>query len=519
MVVVDNAAFWNAVFDLSGKAVAVNPLFIGAVFVAMLAVLVLLVNLTAFRYVFKPLLILILLTAAMAGYYMREYGVIFDKTMVTNMFLTDRAEVMELMLSPGILLHTLVFGVLPSLVVWRVRLVDQSWTAALATQGLVMLGSLAVIGLVAFVQYKNIVIVYRENRDMLCQVNPVCPLVSVTKYLYRLNRKPVPLQAIAEDAVLTVPVNGRKKNVVVMVVGETARAANFSLNDYARNTNPQMQQQAIINFSQVYSCGTSTAASLPCMFSHLGRDGADKNDPAHFENLLDILNRADVRVLWRDNDAGCKGVCTRITTDDFYTAEVPQFCREGNCFDEILLTGIEEVISRDDRDIFIVLHQKGSHGPAYYRRYPEAYRHFMPECTIVEVQDCSRQEIINSYDNTILYTDFVLSKLIHLLDKHASEYNAAMLYLSDHGESLGERGIYLHGLPYLIAPDEQIHVPMLLWLSGGYSNYMRLDPTCLTDRSQMLYSHDNLFHTVLGMFKISTHLYQKDNDIMSPCES
>ncbi len=519
IVLFDNSAFWNELFELSGRTEAVNTMFIISVFIAIVGVTVILLSLTAFKYVFKPVLILILLIAALADYYMGEYGILIDKDMVRNMFLTDRAEVLELLLSPGMLMHVLLLGVVPSIIVWNLKLADPSMISNIASRSLLVMAALVSVGLVAFVQYKNFVIVYRENRDMICRINPICPLVSVTKHIIRLNKPKVALHQIALDAVQIRTVQDRKRNVVVLVVGETARAANFSLNNYARNTNPHLMRADIINFDNVYSCGTSTAASLPCMFSHFSRAEVDDIDPLTYENLLDVLVRAGVTVHWRDNDAGCKGVCVRVTTEDLYFAQHPQLCVEDNCYDEILLNGLEDLIRNDSNDLLVVLHQKGSHGPAYYRRYPAAYRQFTPECTIVEVQDCSRQEIVNSYDNTILYTDFVLSQLIEILDRRADEFNTAMLYLSDHGESLGEKGVYLHGLPYFIAPDEQIHVPMLFWLSKGYRDYLGLDKKCLHGQSHLKYSHDNLFDTVLGMFEVKTALYKKDEDMLALCRA
>lgn len=519
IVLFDNGAFWSSLFNLSDSIEAVNILFIASVFIAVVAATVILLSLTAFKYLFKLLLILTLLAAALADYYMSEYGILIDKNMVRNMFLTDRAEVLELFLSSDMLFHLFIFGVVPSVLVVKLKLVDESLINNVIPRLMMIFASLVVVGVVGFLQYKNFVIVYRQNRDMICQINPICPFVSVTKYVYRLNKPRQELHQIAMDAVQVNPVEARKRNVVVLVVGETARAANFSLNEYDRETNPDLKKEDVVNFTNVYSCGTSTAESLPCMFSHLSHAEADKVDPLVYENLLDVLLRAGIKVHWRDNDAGCKGVCNRITIEDLYGADEPKFCNDGNCYDEILLEGLDDLLKRDSSDLLLILHPKGSHGPAYYRRYPETHRRFTPECTNVDVQDCSREEIVNSYDNTILYTDYILSEVIRTLDKHAGEFNAAMLYISDHGESLGEKGIYLHGLPYFIAPDEQIHVPMVFWLSQGYREYMNIDQQCLRDHSHSRFSHENLFDTILGMFHIQTALYKREEDILALCKA
>lgn len=518
MVSFDNTAFWRGLFELDGKTEAVNALFLASVFIAMVGTTTIIISLSAFKYVFKPLLILLLLSAALADYYMSEYGILIDKDMVRNMFLTDRAEVMELLFSPAMLWHVFLLGGIPSYFVWQLQLQDNSLLANLLGRSLLVIASLAVVALVGFLQYKNFVIVYRENQDMICRINPTCPLVSVTKHVVRMYKPKVELQQLALDAVQQSSPTSRKRQVVILVVGETARAANFSLNGYARNTNPEVGARTdIFNFTNVYSCGTSTAASLPCMFSHITRAKIDEMDPLAVENVMDVLVRAGVSVHWWDNDAGCKGVCVRLPTKDLYFATDPVLCVEDNCYDEILLAGLDDLIRNDSKDMLVVLHQKGSHGPAYYRRYPAAFKQFQPECTIVEVQDCSQEQIVNSYDNTILYTDHVLSLLIQMLESHANDFNTALVYLSDHGESLGERGLYLHGLPFLMAPNEQIHVPMFFWFSPGYREALQINAKCLQDLSSNEFSHDNLFDTLLGLFYVQTSEYKQENNMLSAC--
>ena len=141
----------------------------------------------------------------------------------------------------------------------------------------------------------------------------------------------------------------------------------------------------------------------------------------------------------------------------------------------------------------------------------------MPECATNQVQDCPREQIINAYDNSILYTDYFLSQVIHFLQKNSSQYNTVLLYMSDHGESLGENGIYLHGLPYKIAPDTQIHIPFIMWLSPEFASNFNIDTACLKQHSNEAYSHDNLFHSVLGMLDIQTGEYDAELDIFNRC--
>ena len=253
------------------------------------------------------------------------------------------------------------------------------------------------------------------------------------------------------------------------------------------------------------------------MFSDFGREDYSDNKAKHYENLLDVLTHAGVSVLWRDNNSGCKGVCERVSTENMETQTIAEFCNSQECFDEILLYGLQEKIQQLKGDAVIVLHQKGSHGPAYYLRYPEAFKKFTPECVSNQVQDCPREQIINAYDNTILYTDYFLNQVIGFLKSNANRFNTALLYMSDHGESLGENGIYLHGLPYKFAPDEQTHIPFMLWLSPEFADSFNIDSECLKQHRTEAYSHDNLFHSVLGMLDVQTSEYDAELDIFNRC--
>jgi lipid A ethanolaminephosphotransferase len=201
------------------------------------------------------------------------------------------------------------------------------------------------------------------------------------------------------------------------------------------------------------------------------------------------------------------------------TLTVPEFCNDKECFDEILLQGLQEKIAAFKNDSVIVLYQKGSHDPAYYQRSPQAFKKFTPECRSNQIYDCPREQVINAYDNSILYTDYFLTQVIHFLQKNAEQYNTALLYMSDHGESLGENGIYLHGLPYKFAPDEQTHIPFILWLSPEFASGFNIDSECLKQRSTEAYSHDNLFHSVLGMLDIQTGEYDAELDIFNACRN
>ena len=287
----------------------------------------------------------------------------------------------------------------------------------------------------------------------------------------------------------------------------------------ARASSPELARRAVINFPEVTSCGTNTEVSVPCMFSLQGRRHYDEAAIGSSESLLDTLRHAGLRVVWNDNQSGCKGVCAGVESMRPDPAALPQLCDGERCLDEALLESSRSLLRDAAGNLVLVLHQLGNHGPAYFRRYPDAFRRFTPTCDDEDLSKCSREQIANSYDNALLYTDHVLARSIDLLQELAPRYDTALLYVSDHGESLGENGLYLHGLPYSIAPAEQTRVPMVMWISSGFAARTRLDPACLRTQADRPAAHDNLFHTVLGLLDVRTAVRDDTLDLTATCRS
>lgn len=518
VILFDNISFWRALLSILGNVSPEQWGFLISVFISLLAILNLLLSLFSFPYVFKAAAISLLLTAACAGYFMDAYGIMIDRMMIQNVVETDAAEVLEL-LNLQLLYHFVLFGVIPSVIVYRVDIHYVSFRKETLKKLWVALLSIMIItpNLLGF--YKDYASVYRNNRYIRHLVNPLNYISAIKSGIrHAFNDSAVTVLPIGEDATLTTAWQSTgKKTLTIFVLGEAARARDFSLNGYGRITNPLLSKEAIINFSNFYSCGTATAASLPCIFSRFTRNSFSTSRAKRYENLLDVLSHAGINVLWRENNSGCKGVCARITTEDLSHLQMRDYCNAKECHDEILLHDLEAYVEKIDNDSVIVLHQKGSHGPAYYRRYPDPFNVFTPACTTKELHECRRREILNSYDNTILYTDYFLSRVIAFLKENSGRFDSAMLYVSDHGESLGENNIYLHGLPYLIAPDEQKHIPFILWFSDGFTKDRGLDISCLRKRSNRRYSHDNIFHSMLGLTGVHTGLYDVELDIFAGC--
>ena len=516
-----NARFWAAFIGAAGGlSYASLPLLAGTFLIVVLFFNACLTA-ASFRYVAKPVLIALLLAAAVASHFIAAYGVVIDKAMIQNVFETDTREAVEL-LDWQLALRVAVLGVLPSLWVAHARIRFAHGVRGLLRQAGIAGGSLALAALLLMCLFKNLAPALHEHRELRFLLVPTNVIQAVHGYLHGRWARPVVVAPLGRDAVKGAAWAGRtRKTLTVIVVGETARAASFSLNGYPRQTNPRLARVAgLVNFSNVSACGTATAVSVPCVFSNLGRDGYSQSRAAGQEGLLDVLTHAGLKVLWRDNNSGCKGVCDRVAYQDL-SRPTPNDsrCLGDECYDERLLDGLPGLMGAGATDTVLVLHQKGSHGPAYASRYPQGFGRFGPVCDGGQFEKCSRASIQAAYDNTILYTDHVLASAIERLRDLAREQDVdtALLYFSDHGESLGENNVYLHGAPYMLAPSEQTRVPMMLWMSDGFSARFGIDRTCLNARRGQALSHDNVFHSVLGMLDIRTAVLNPRLDLFHAC--
>jgi lipid A ethanolaminephosphotransferase len=369
----------------------------------------------------------------------------------------------------------------------------------------------------------------RNHVTLRYMMNPLASVYSAgtaaIRPLFKRSRKLIPITAGA--ALGPSYAAQTKPPLFVMVVGETARSDHFALNGYARDTTPELAAREVLSWRNVHSCGTNTLASVPCMFSSLGKQGYEgrKDD---YENLLDVAQAAGLAVLWIDNQAGCKGVCDRVPNTSAAVGLSDEakrsLCDGDECLDDVMLKNIDQRIAalpaeRRQRGVLLVMHQMGSHGPSYAKRSSAATKRFVPECKTNVLADCSHGELMNAYDNSIAHTDRFLARTIDWLKTQSPNFATGMLYMSDHGESLGEYGLFLHGLPYNIAPEVQKHVPMVAWLDDGLKAREHLSTACLRKDREAELTHDNLYHTLLGVLDLKTPTYQPTLDAFAHCKS
>jgi lipid A ethanolaminephosphotransferase len=521
LALVANVPLWHKLGELAFFDQFKGWLFVAAMGLMIAAAMTAVFSLLAWRWTLKPALCMLLAVAALGAYFMSTYSVVIDQTMLVNALQTDPREVRDL-LSLKLLAWVAGLALMPIFFVWRWPVQYGRWARRGLNNLLQTFGALVLLTVVALASFSPLASTMRNHKEVRYLINPLNSLYAGGLLAAKpFRRDDSVLEAIGTDASLWPQHAGAKPPLLVLVLGETGRSGNFGLNGYERDTTPELAKQNVASMRNAWSCGTSTAASVPCMFSNLRREGFDSRK-ANAEDLLDVVQHAGMAVLWLDNQSGCKGVCDRVPNVSTTALADPELCRDGECLDGIMLKGLDERIAalpaeRRAKGIVVVMHQMGSHGPAYYLRSPKAFKRYLPECRSNDLQSCTREELVNAYDNTIAYTDHFLSSTIDWLKTRSSTNDTAMLYIADHGESLGENNVYLHGMPYMIAPDVQKHVPWVTWLSPAFSARSGISTACLAAQADKSVSHDNYFHSVLGLLGIDTKVYRDDMDIYAPC--
>jgi len=516
LVVLMNRTFWSKMFSHFHY----DPVVISILWVMVLALFMAMTVSVSVKYLTKPLFILLILIASIASWFSDQFGIVVDSEMVRTVLETTTAEARNFV-NPAFILYILVTGVLPSALIAVVRIRHRNWWPKVACNLAVIVPLLLVAVVAGLSVSRQLISTMRQHANTARLLNPVSPMFNAIKYaLANAGRQPVVVQPLGLDATVhTVAHAGQKPRVLIVVAGETARAANFWLGGYERQTNPELARRQVLYFSKTTSCGTATSLSIPCMFSVYPRTEYSHKKGRATETLPDVLSHAGIYTEWWDNNTGSKGVADRIKTVDFYGGTSPEFCDKGECLDGIMLEKVGPWLDQVQRDSVLFIHQIGSHGPAYYKRYTEAFRQFRPDCRGTEFSACTLEEIRNAYDNSLLYTDDFLSQLIDALSARADRLETALIYMSDHGESLGENGIFLHGAPYMFAPPEQKHIPFVLWMAPDFATSARINQACLQkNQTSVPYSHDNLFPSVLTMMNVETSAKDPHLDMFAPCK-
>lgn len=515
-----NISFYERLRSLTPYTGIKVNLFVAASVMVVIAVYNFILQWVSWKWNAKLIAMILIVIGGLASYMVTSLGVLITADQIQNIMQTNFAEARDTW-SWSLLLWVLGMIILPLTAMLFLQIKSEPITGQILKKVVASGLALLLVAGTLFIFYVDFAPIFREHRDLKRMLSPQNMLAaSVSYYKKKVPHQNLPLLGYGLDAKIHDQNTENLPKLMVLVVGETARAESFALDGYARNTNPKLAQQEIINFSQVSSCGTATAVSLPCMFSGMPRVDYDEQLASHREGLLDIAKRAGYQVTWIDNNSGCKGTCDRVEQFKIPDTLQQKWCKNDECLDGILVDSLkvylEKIPAQDTRPRLVVLHQIGSHGPAYYERVPTVFSQFKPTCDTNAIQGCDHDQLINSYDNTVLYTDHILDALIETL-KNTTQYRSAMWYLSDHGESTGEHGMYLHGAPYAIAPTQQTHIPMLMWFSKPWQKQAEQQIGCLLQQQNKKLSQDNLFPTMLSLLDVKTKVIDSSNNMLTAC--
>ncbi|HEU4789630.1 MAG TPA: phosphoethanolamine--lipid A transferase EptA [Flavobacterium sp.] len=465
--------------------------FNGIVLIISLVILMLVLNAFVFylifslsRYAGKFLLVTFFMINAVAVYFVNTYSIIIDESMVGNVLNTNYEEASSFF-SIRLIVYLIFLGILPSIYIIRVNIINVALKKFLTLSSLTLLFIIVLI----FANASNWLWIDKNSKQLGGLTMPWSYSVNTSLFYihkYKKNEKEILLpNAIIKD---------NQKAVLVLVIGESARSQNFSLYGYKKNTNPLLSKTKNIFHFNATSCATNTTAGVKCILEHTNSDDL-------YEILPNYLYRNNVEVVWRTTNWGEPPVHIK----EYQNRDVLKVdCKGEGCnYDEVLLAGLkEQILASKKNKILIILHTSTSHGPTYSKKYPPSFEIFKPVCNSVEPGKCSQKELLNAYDNTIVYTDYILSKVIEDL-KQLKEYKSAMIFVSDHGESLGEKNLYMHGVPISIAPKEQYEIPFIVWVSD---NSRQL-------KSNKKLSQNHVFHSVLNFLNIQSPVYNEEMNI------
>ena len=503
-----NLKFLKILYVNIGFSSFASIYFFFAIIIAIISAISILLLIFGQKYALKPLAIFLIILSSILSFYNHQFGVTVDEQMIINTLQTDVKEAMDLM-SVSFFIHIFFLGIIPSIIIYLIEIEYGSFKKDLLIRLSSVVSAFLIVAVITFANFKQVSFITRQNNTLNQHITPLYTLTSTYRLAKLSLEGETKFTKLGEDAKL---LKTGKKTIGIMVVGETARADRFSLNGYQKETNYYLKNKGVFSFKNTISCGTATAYSVPCMFFLNGEKNYTQSKAKNQSNVLDVLSLAGVKTIWVNNNSSCKNVCTRIETLNIITNSGGE--DKNTILDEKLLDTTNQILKNNKGDILIVLHTMGSHGPRYYKRFPEKFAKFKPFCNNDTPQNCSKGELNNAFDNTIVYTDYVLSKLIDIL-KEKKEYNTFMFYASDHGESLGENGIYLHGLPKKIAPKEQTNFAMVLWLSEQIVKSQNINLSKIKNMANKELNHDYLPHTLLNLFKVQSSVYKKDLSLIN----
>ena len=495
-----NVPFFSYVSENTNASPGGRVLLLASLVVIMLAVNFMMTYLLVFltRWVGRIVLALLAVINATAVYFILTYSVIIDASTIGNVFNTRYSEASAFFSWP-LWLTIVGLGVLPSLYC----LLQPIVVGKAKTMGICCGSALAVVLVVALMNVNQTLWISQHDTELGGLLQPWSYLVNSV----RLASSKADEQA-EEIKLPDGKITDDEKAVVVLVIGESARKANFQLYGYQRQTNPLLARQTALKVFEATSNATYTTAGTKAILE-------PQNSDELYEMLPNYAFRTGVDVVWRTSNWGEPP----IHVDEYVTNEElgEKYPDQHVYHDAILFHKLRERIESSQRNkVLIVVHTSTSHGPSYASKYPAEFEVFKPVARNVEEGEKHVDWLVNAYDNTICYTDFLLDSLINTL-RSMTDWRSAMIFISDHGESLGENGVFMHGLPMRLAPKVQYEIPFLVWTSEGFRNYKSSATGQDAQKGQLprVLDQHYIFHSVLNLLSIQSPAYDEAHDIFS----
>lgn len=465
----------------------------GALIFASVAILMLTLNyffyyllLYTGRTVGKALIAFTFIANAISLYFINTYEVLITDMMMGNVFNTRYSEASGFF-SWSAVLYIIFLGVPPCIYLFAKRTDYSTFRCFLTNMGIPLL----IVALVLLANMRNILWIDNNAPRLGSLLMPWSYTVNSVRYynsVQQRNRKEIMLP----DAQFT----KESRDICVLIIGESARRGNFSLYGYDRETNPLLAGDSVKTY-MANSASTYTTAAVKAILDH-------KDTGKLYEILPNYLYRHGVDVIWRSTNWGEPP----LHIEKIYNKKTLKnmFPDADERYDGLLIEGLKEEISSCKKEKqLIVLHTGTSHGPTYNLKYPAEFEVFKPACNTVEISTADKQELINAYDNTILYTDYLLHSVIEIL-KEIPDRRCCMIFVSDHGESLGEDNLFMHGMPKNIAPREQFEIPFIVWHNDDNTQMKNLEEV----------EQYFVFHSIMNWFGMQSPVYNENMNFFEP---
>jgi glucan phosphoethanolaminetransferase (alkaline phosphatase superfamily) len=453
------------------------------------------------KKIFKIAVFILLILATVFAFFYNRFSTIIDQRIIANALdnLHDTSNVIDIY---GLILYLFFYLLLPFFFICKFEITPKKDKKTIS-----ILAIIFIIFAITLSRFNHEV-----RKAALTSHPPISLIDSIAQYfddfhpLIHNKQKLKPITEIIHDA----KINSHKiaDLKVVLIIGESARAKNFAIDGYKRNTTPHLiQQNNLLSFNDVKPCSNLTRLSVTCMLSFNGSKKMQYE--IEQESIIKLFAHLGFTTAWLSSqkafgDDNSLMILGMQSQRYLFGNSISKKIGGKQIYDEYLLDFLSEEIA-GKKDNFVVLHTQGSHF-IFNDRYPEEFKKFTPTCDNINPRRCKREALVNSYDNTVLYTDFFIAKAIEQL----KDKNAILFYVSDHGQFLGENGIYYHGNSGDIAHPEHI-VPMFLWMSDSLikNKFYRQKFKNAQQKINQKLSHDNLFDSLLNCSGIDSKAFNR----------